>query len=158
MRKTILAPEPPTTVPSESRTWLDLDRLAQVEVSSEESAHPIEGALLPGPGSGWIASGPGEQLIRLVFDEPASLRHVSLVFREEAHARTQEFVLRWSADRGALWHEIVRQQFNFGPPQTTTEREQYDVQLDGVTALELRIVPEVGGGPARASLGRLRLA
>jgi hypothetical protein len=157
VRKTILAPETPAKPPA-SRTWLDLDRLTRVEISSEDADHPIEGALLPGLGSGWIAAGPGEQMIRLLFDEPTTLRHIALLFREEHQARTQEFVLRWSADRGAAWHDIVRQQFNFGPPATTTEREGYDVRLEGVTALELRIVPEVGGGPARASLGKMNLA
>jgi hypothetical protein len=157
VRKTILAPETPA-IPSASRTWLDLDRLARVEVSSEDDTHPIEGALLPGSGPGWLAAGPGEQLIRLLFDEPTPLRHVSLAFHEESSARTQEFVLRWSADRGTVWHEIVRQQYNFAPPETTTEREEYDVRLEGLTTLELKIVPDVGHGPGKASLERLSLA
>ena len=157
MRKTILTPETPAT-PSAARTWLDLDRLARVEVSSEDAAHPIEGALLPGSGPGWLAAVPGEQLIRLLFDAPIPLRHVTLLFHEELHSRTQEFVLRWSADHGTTWQEIVRQQFNFAPPATTAEREEYDVQLDGVTTLELKIVPEISGGASRASLARLSLA
>ena len=157
MRKKILAPDTPA-VPATSRIFMDLARVAQVEISSEDGSHPIEGALLPGPGSGWMAAGPGEQVVRLTFDEPTGLHHIGLLFREEFHSRTQEFVLRWSADSGTTWREIVRQQFNFSPPVTTTETEEYAVQLQGVTTLELRIVPEIGGGTARASLGRLRLA
>jgi hypothetical protein len=52
----------------------------------------------------------------------------------------------------------VRQQYNFSRPGATSECEDYLVDLDGVTALELSIVPDIGGGPARASLNQLRLA
>ena len=38
------------------------------------------------------------------------------------------------------------------------EVEDYDVDLDGVTALELRIVPDISGGSTRASLAQLRVA
>ena len=34
-------------------TWLDLQRLARVELSSEDEAYPIESALAPGAGPGW---------------------------------------------------------------------------------------------------------
>jgi hypothetical protein len=72
--------------------------------------------------------------------------------------RTQQFVLRWSSNGGRSYREIVRQQYNFSPPGTTREREDYAVDLDGVTTLELNIVPDISGGPARASLAQLRLA
>jgi len=52
----------------------------------------------------------------------------------------------------------VRQQYNFSPPATTSECEDYPVDLDGVTTIELSIVPDISGGPARASLAQLRLA
>jgi hypothetical protein len=52
----------------------------------------------------------------------------------------------------------VRQQYNFSPAGATRESEDYEVALDGVTALELVITPDVSGGPARASLEWLRLA
>ena len=38
------------------------------------------------------------------------------------------------------------------------EVEDYDVELDGVTALELKIVPDISRGSARASLAQLRVA
>jgi hypothetical protein len=53
--------------------------------------------------------------------------------------RTHEFVLRASTSDGQ--REIVRQQFTFSPPTTSIEREEYDVNLDGVARLELAIVP-----------------
>ncbi|MEJ2366184.1 MAG: carbohydrate-binding protein, partial [Deltaproteobacteria bacterium] len=113
--------------------------------------------VIPGTGSGWRASQPGEQTFRLLFDKPLRLKLIRLVFQEDEQERTQEFVLRWSPDGGQSYREIVRQQYNFSPPQAAREIEEYDVDLDGVTALELRIVPEISGGSARASLAQLRL-
>jgi hypothetical protein len=156
MRKRILPPAANDLSPRE-QTWLDVDQLAHVEVTSEEVIHPIEAALLPGTGSGWRAAQPGEQTIRLVFDAPLKLRRIHLVCQEEEVARTQEFVLRWSPDQGQSYREVVRQQFTFSPPGTTREVEDYSVELDGVTALELRIVPDISGGGAVASLAQWRL-
>jgi hypothetical protein len=72
-------------------------------------------------------------MIRLVFDQPQRVRHISLVFEENEIARTQEFVLRWSPDGGRSVKEIVRQQWNFSPPETIREVEEYQVELSGVT-------------------------
>ena len=41
--------------------WLNVDALAQVEVTSEDAAHPIESGLVPGTESGWRAAQPGPQ-------------------------------------------------------------------------------------------------
>ena len=144
--------------PASSGTGSTWSRLIQIEVTSEDAAHPIESALVHAGAQGWRAEGPGEQTIRLRFDEPAKLQRVRLVFREELQGRTQEFVLRWSSDGGRTYREIVRQQYTFSPPGTAREIEEYAVDLDGVTALELRIVPDIGGGDARASLERMQLA
>ena len=144
--------------PAAEPGWLDLERLAQVEITSEEADHPIESALISGRGPGWRAAQPGEQTIRLLFDEPLSLRRIQVVFQEDEQERTQEFVLRWSPDRGRTYREIVRQQYNFSPPEAAGEVEDYDIDLDGVTAFELKIVPDISGGSARASLTQLRVA
>ncbi len=80
------------------------------------------------------------------------------VFEENETARTQEFVLRWSPDGGSSVKEIVRQQWNFGPPGSIREVEEYQVELSSVTVLELVINPNIGGGVARASLKNLRLS
>ena len=100
----------------------------------------------------------GEQTIRLLFDELQRVRRIQLLFHEDHQARTQEFVLRWSPDGGQSYREIVRQQYNFSPPGVTRESEDYAVDLAGVTALELRIVPDISGGDARASVAQLRIA
>jgi len=65
--------------------------------------------------------------------------------------------LRWSSDGGSSFREIVRQQWNFSPPRTIREIEEYQVELANVTLLELKIVPNMSGGAARASLKSLRL-
>jgi hypothetical protein len=137
--------------------WIDLERLAQVEITSEDVGYPIESALIPGKVTGWRAAQPGEQTIRLLFDGPLRLRRIHLAFHEDEQERTQEFVLRWSPDGGQSYREILRQQYNFGP-EAVVEIEDYDIDLDGVTALELLIVPDISGGSARASLAQLRLA
>ncbi|OPY64389.1 MAG: hypothetical protein A4E57_03543 [Syntrophorhabdaceae bacterium PtaU1.Bin034] len=143
---------------STGRRLLDIERLAQVEITSEETGRPIESALIPGDGQGWQAGEAGEQMIRVLFDEPQALRRIHLVFHEDSRERTQEFVLRWSEDAGRSYREIVRQQYTFSPPGATHEVEDYAVDLNGVTVLELKIVPDISGGDARASLISLRLA
>ena len=143
---------------SSNQEWLNVEHLAQVELTSEDAAHPIESALTPGGGPGWRAGQPGQQTIRLLFDEPQSVRRMRLLFQENERERTQQFVLRWSSDGGQSYREIVRQQYNFSTPGATSEREDYNVDLDGVTALELSIIPDISGGPACASLAQLRLA
>lgn len=157
MRKRIINQGPQNLAPLE-QSWLDLRRLAQVELTSEDAAYPIEAALMPRAGSGWRAAQAGEQTIRLLFDELQRAKRIQLVFHEDQQARTQEFVLRWSPDGGQSYREIVRQQYNFSPPGITREFEDYAVDLAGVTALELKIVPDISGGDARASLAQLRIA
>ncbi len=157
MRKRIIGHDPGEVAAAEPG-WLNLERLAQVEITSEDVDHPIESALIPDMGSGWRAAQPGEQTIRLRFDEPLRLKLIRLVFHEDEHKRTQELVLRWSPDGGQSYRDLIRQQYNFSPPDAAHEVEDYDVYLDGVTALELRIVPDISGGSARASLAQLRVA
>jgi hypothetical protein len=157
MRKRIINEDVQKVSPID-QSWLDLQRLAQVELTSEDAAHPIEAALIPSAGSGWRAAQAGEQTIRLLFDDVQRVRRIQLLFHEDQRARTQEFVLRWSPDGGRSYREIVRQQYNFSPPGITREFEDYTVDLAGVTALELRIIPDISGGDARASVVQLRIA
>jgi hypothetical protein len=159
MRKRLITPIPiPQDAPPLEAGWLELDSAASVEVTSEEKEHPVESALVLGEMRGWRASASGTQVIRLLFDKPQRLSRISLVFEETEVQRTQEFVLRWSPDGGRSFREIVRQQWNFSPPATTGENEGYQVQLSGVTVLELVIVPDISRGAARASLKSLRVS
>jgi hypothetical protein len=70
---------------------------------------------------------PGTKTIRLVFDHPQKLKQISLVFEAKEVARRQEFVLRRSSDGGSSFREIVRQLWNFSPPETMREVE--DIKL-----------------------------
>lgn len=156
MRKRILGPvqEGDCLEPQ----WLDIEGLVEVEITSEDAAHPIESALLPGGTSGWRAAEPGQQTIRLLFKQPQPLRRIWMNFVEPQTQRTQEYVLRWSSDNGQSFMEIVRQQWNFSPPSTTNEVEDHRVDLSAATMLELNIKPDISGVPAFASLAQMRLA
>jgi len=157
MRKRIIA-HVQKEISSPDQDWLNVEGLAEVEITSEDAAHPIECALLPDRASGWRAAGPGQQTIRLLFNHPQRLRRIWMNFFEPLTERTQEYVLRWSPDSGQSFREIVRQQWNFSPQGTTRETEDYHVELPAVTVLELNIIPDISGGSAIASLAQLRLA
>jgi len=156
MRKRIISPKLNAT--AAEQPWLNLERTASVEVTSEDNAFPIESALSQEATTGWRAAETGVQTIRLIFDQPQSLKRISLVFVEMEVSRTQEFILRWSPDRGNSFREIVRQQWNFSRPDATRETEDYAVELSNVTLLELIIEPDKENRKARASLLSLHLA
>ena len=157
MRKRLITPTS-RDAPRLDEGWLDLDHAASVEVTSEQKDYGIDAALVSGETHGWRAANTGTQTIRLLFDQPQSLRRISLVFGETEIERTQEFGLRWSADGGHSFREIVRQQWNFSPLNTIREVEEYHVELSDVTVLELVIVPDISRGAARASLKSLRVS
>jgi hypothetical protein len=144
--------------PADDQSWLDLEQLVQAELTSEDADHPLEAALGMQAGAGWRAQHPGKQTIRLLFDKPYRISRIRLVFEEHDRPRTQEFALRWSPDGGVSWEEVVRQQYNFSPPDSCREVEDYVVDIDGLTQLELNIIPDISGRETRASLARLLLA
>ena len=156
MRKRLVSPIRSSAAVRE-RGWLELDQAAMVEVTSEAEGYPVEDALLR-DGRGWRADMPGAQTIRLLFDRPQTIHLIRLVFKEEAFARTQEFVLRWLPYGAGSWKDVVRQQWNFSPPNTTEECEEYRFNLSSAAALELSINPDISLGEARASLQRLQMA
>src|SRR6266568_2095938 len=157
MRKRIVTPTP-ATVQTRGEGWLDLEHAATVEVASEDKDFPIESSLSIEPSQGWRAAEPGAQTIRLLFDQPQELKRISLVFEEDEIVRTQEFVLRALSNPGGPFREIVRQQWNFSPPTSTREIEEYHVELSDVGLLELTVVPDISGMAVRASLKSLRLS
>src|SRR5438105_14713218 len=115
MRKRLIDHQPAPLNELSNRQWLNLAALAQVEVTSEAESYPIESALAPPWKDGWRAAEPGEQRIRLIFDEPQQIKRVLLVFEEHENAKSHEFVLRWSDSVDGSYREIVRQQWNFSP-------------------------------------------
>ena len=144
--------------PAATEGWLDLEKIASVEVTSEDDAFPIEAALSLKDTRGWRAAEPGAQTIRLIFDQPQSIKQISLLFVEKEAQRTQAFTLRSSSDRGKSFQEIVRQQWNFSSPDAMREKENCAVDLSRVTMLDLTIDPDREHRTAKASLLSLRVA
>src|SRR4029077_11019234 len=88
MRKRLIAPIPPS-VPGADWDWLDVRKVALVEVTSEDKTHPIESALVGGEKRGWRAAEPGPQTIRLLFRQAAKGQTDSAGFRgnrNQAHS------------------------------------------------------------------------
>jgi hypothetical protein len=156
MQKSKLVPTP-CAPPPPGLDWLDIDRIAWVEVTSEEAGYPVESALLA-ERCGWRAADPGIQRIRVMFHEPQRLRRIWLVSEDTENTRTQEFVLQWLPVAGHCFREIVRQQWNFSSPDSVREIEDYAVELSDVHVLELLILPDKRDSEARASLLSFRLA
>ena len=157
MRKSVIDK---VTIHPEQRSeqqWLELEQIAQVEVTSEDPNYPIESALASGKGPGWRAAEKGKQIIRIIFDKPRPLRRIRLEFSETEVERTQEFSLQWSAESGGPFRDIVRQQWNFSPHGSTIEVEDYQVDLDSVAVLELALRPDLAPGNAFATLAKWRV-
>ena len=135
--------------------------VATVQVTSEDADHPIDNAFdhNRGPGgSRWIADGPGQQTVILLFDSPQTIRKIGVEVEELSVSRTQELSLSVSSDGGRTYRELVRQEFNFSPPATTFERELWSIAAAAVTHLRLEIKPDKGGRVGRATLTSLTLA
>jgi hypothetical protein len=140
---------------------IPVPNVATVEVSSEQGDHPIDNVFDSnrGPGgSRWIAEGPGEQTVTLVFDSAQPIRRIGVEIEEVAVSRTQELSVSVSSDGGRTYRQLVRQEFNFSPPDTSFEREVWSVEADAVTHLRLEIKPDKGGRIGRATLTTLSLA
>jgi hypothetical protein len=157
MRKTVINPVITNPCSHSQQKWLDLEEIATVEVTSEDPNFPIETALTAREGPGWRAAAPGKQVIRIVLDNPRSLSRIRLEFSEPEIERTQEFTLRWS-QAGGPFREIVRQQWNFSPQGSTSEIENYQVQLEKVSVLELTLKPDLTLDTAFATLAAWRVS
>ena len=155
MRKTIINSE--TEITPEKTSWLDVSTIARVEVTSEDYRYPIESAFDENDARGWRAAERGNQTIRLFFDEPQRIRRISLRFIELETERTQQFTLQWSKDKTDALRPLFQQQWNFSPNGSTSQIEDYKVDLDGVWLLQLVIDPDIARGPAVASLASWRL-
>jgi hypothetical protein len=138
----------------------DIASIATVLITSETSEHPIDNVFddQRGPGgSRWVGAEPGEQTLILMFDTPQTIRHIRLEIEEQEVSRTQELSLALSHDGGHTYQTLLRQEYNFSPPGTTFEREEWEVTAEGVTHLRLVIRPDKGGKPCRATLTSLAL-
>jgi hypothetical protein len=155
MRKTIKKPE--TELTPEKASWLDLRTIARVEVTSEDWQFPIESAFDETDERGWRAVERGKQTIGLFFDEPQRIRRIYLRFIELEAERTQQFTLQWSKNKTDALRPLFQQQWNFSPSGSTSQIEDYEVDLDDVWMLQLVIDPDIARGSSVASLASWRL-
>ena len=160
MRKEIVGQKTVAAEGPSGGEWLDLASIARVQLTSEDPAFPVENALSTNPELnelGWRAGSPGPQTLTLLFDAPQTIRRVRLHFMEHKIERSQEFVLRYSSGKETD-REIVRQQWTFSPGGSAQEIEEYMVELQSVTKLELVIDPDRGRRNSVATLNALRVA
>lgn len=159
MRKEIITPQGERATQPEP--WLDLTKIARVEITSEDDLFPIEHALDHAITTGWRAAQTGPQTIRLLFDEPQELHRIQIHIIDRASERSQELTLSVEL-AGSGRQEVLRQQFNFSPRGTTEEIEDLSLELAHVTMLELVIDPDRAHVSAHsqnfATLTALRLA
>jgi hypothetical protein len=158
LRKQIIRPSPATS--NHKAGEIDIAAVATVLVTSEDAEHPIDHAFDDRRGQGgsrWVAGDLGDQTVVLAFDAPQAIRRVALEVEEPEVARTQELQSAISCDGGRTYRELVRQEYNFSPPGTTFEREDWAVNAEGVTHLRLVIEPDKGGKPCRATITSLAL-
>jgi F5/8 type C domain len=147
------------TVSGRGAAEKDIAAVATVLVSSEDPRHPIDYAFdgQRGPGaSRWIAAQPGEQTLILAFDTPQTIRKILVEVEEPEISRTQEMAVSISQD-GQTYRELLRQEYNFSPPGTTLEHEEWSIKADAITHLQLRIKPDKGDKAGRATLTTLAL-
>jgi hypothetical protein len=156
MRKQIVGEPTPIKEAQAAVPWLDLAKIASVELSSEDPKFPFEPVLEEGGDRGWRAAGPGRQTIRLRFDEPQRITRVRLRFVDREHERSQEFVLRY-LDADGRARDIVRQQWTFSPGGSMEEVEDYTVDLKGVSGIELELDADRGRDTLPATLAELRI-
>ena len=139
---------------------IDIAATATVQLTSEDPAYPIEHVFdhRRGPGgSRWMATEPGEQTLVLAFDTPQTIHQIIVEVEEPEVSRTQELCLSVSHDGEQTYCELRWQEYNFSPPGTTFEREEWVVRAEGVTHLHLWMKPDKGGKPCRATLTALVL-
>jgi hypothetical protein len=156
MRKIVTSASP--ALAPEKASWLDVCAIAQVEVTSEDSQYPIEAAFAQGDNRGWRAAEQGKQTITLFFDEPQRIRRIWLQFIELRAERAQQFTLQWAKDKTDALRPLFQQQWNFSPSGSTSQVEDYKVELNGVWMLQLVLDPDISRGPAVATLQSWRLA
>jgi hypothetical protein len=93
----------------------------------------------------------------LAFDTPQTIRKIRVEVEEPEISRTQEMAVSISQDGGQTYRELMRQEYNFSPPGTTLEHEEWSIKADAISHLQLRIKPDKGGKIGRATLTTLAL-
>ncbi len=156
MKKSIcLFAEPRSS--KQSGGWLNLSEIADVELTSEQPEHPVESLFFAENAGGWKAADGGTQTIRLRFHRAQSLSQVYLEFQEDSVERTQEFALEYQLENERQFRTIVRQRWSFSPRGSTTEIEDYKVELIRVSAVQLTISADIQNRQALATLAKWQM-
>jgi hypothetical protein len=136
--------------------WFGIEAIAGIGVTSEAEGASVESVFDLESEMGWRAENSGLQVIRITFGEPKTIRRIQLEFRESQFERTQEFTLHATAAGGERT-ELIRQQWTFSPQGSTQEVEDYRLNLNNISMVELTINPDLNHGRAQASLVHLRI-
>ena len=128
--------------------WLHLDVVADVVIV----AGGRRAARVPGL---WSADTHGEQTIEIRFHHRTPVRRLRVVSSALKESRTQEMTI-WASLRGGERHrEVLRRRFTFSPNGATEEIEDYALEFEDVSTIQLRIVPSIDGRAAVARINEL---
>jgi hypothetical protein len=108
------------------------------------------------PGS-WSAEQPGEHTIEIRFHTPVTLRRLRIVLEESTLARTQELTVWATLHRGERHNELIRRMFTFSPTGMTRAVEDYLCEIENVSGVQIRVVPDIDGRPGQAQIRTLQL-
>jgi hypothetical protein len=131
--------------------WLDLHRLADVTIVAA-------GKRVAGVPRTWSADCPGEQTIEIRFRHQTTVSRLRVVIGQADRSCTQRITIWASSRRGERHREILRRTFTSLPGGATAHVEECAVQLESVSALQVRIVPSIDGGRAIAHVNEVLVA
>jgi|SRR5689334_4745345 hypothetical protein len=97
-------------------------------------------------------------MIDVRFHQPTTVRRLRVITTEAEQSRTQEMTIWVSLHRGERHQEVLRQQFNFSPDGATEQVEEYALELDDVSSVQVKIVPSIDGRPATAHVSEVHVA
>ena len=138
-------------VPDAATTrWTDLEKVARSTVVSRGGRRSLVAS------GSWSADQPGEHTIDIRFHTPVTLRRLRVVCEETAIGRTQELTVWATLDRGERHKELVRRMSTFSPTVTHVV-EDHACAIEQVSAIQLRIVPDIDGRPRRALIRTLQI-
>jgi hypothetical protein len=157
MRKRLIEPtaERPGTV---GQGWLDLERAAVVELTSEDKEFPVESAFASEDARGWRAAAPGSQTIRLIFDHRNDSEAYSSFLRKSKRRVHKSSCCDASRMAGAHLKRLFTSSAISLRHNRFAKLNSIRLIFNNVEVLELVIKPEIGGGMARASLKNPRLS
>jgi hypothetical protein len=101
----------------------DQEQSGEVEVISENAEQLIKPVLTKGADESQHSFTPGEQIIRLLFNQPQTFSQMHILFDREEGAQTQEFFLSWLSEDSKFSGELVHQQNDFVSGRRLRENE-----------------------------------